>query len=136
MKLLFKDESFQIMGACFEVYNYHRHGFLEAVYHESLVYEFAEREIPAVSQPQVEIQYKDRSLKKACEPDFVCFDKIILEIKALADLRDEHRGQILNYLKATGFQLGLLVNFGRAGGLQWERIASSRYSEEPPRLQQ
>jgi GxxExxY protein len=136
MGILYKEEAFQIMGACFEVYNYHRHGFSEAVYHESLVYELAERKIPAISQPQLEIHYKGRSLNKGCEPDFVCFRKIILEIKALADLRNEHRAQVLNYLKATGFQLGLLVNFGKPGGLQWERVVLTDGYDSSPRLQQ
>lgn len=134
MGLIFKDEAYQITGACFEVYNYHRHGFVEGVYHESLIYEFAERKIPAVSKPQIQIQFKGQKLQKSFEPDFVCFGKIILEIKALADLRDEHRSQVLNYLKATGFQLGLLVNFGKAGGLQWERIAFSDQKDNPPNL--
>ena len=134
MGLIFKDEAYQITGACFEVYNYHRHGFVEGVYHESLIYEFAERKIPAVSKPQIQIQFKGQKLQKSFEPDFVCFGEIIPEIKALADLRDEHRSQVLNYLKATGFQLGLLVNFGKAEGLQWERIAFLDQKDNPPNL--
>ena len=131
MELLFKNEAYSIIGACFEVYNEHRNGFLESVYHESLIYEFMDRKIPAVSEPQLQIRYKTRTLKATCKPDFVCFGKIIVELKAVRDLANEHRAQLLNYLKATGFELGLLVNFGQEGQLQWERIARSQVREVP-----
>ncbi len=129
MDLIFKKECYNIIGACYEVYNEHRHGFYEGVYHESLIYEFEFRKIPAVSEPELEVYYKRRKLTKVCRPDFVCYSKIILEIKAVQQLAGEHRAQVLNYLKATGFELGLLVNFGKSGEVQWERIVRSEERE-------
>jgi len=131
MELLFKEETYKIIGACFEVYNEHRHGFNEPIYHESLFYELGDQKIPAVSEPQLQVRYKTRVLKKTCKPDFVCYGKIILELKAVKNLTDEHRSQVLNYLKATGLELGLLVNFGKEGHLQWERIAKSQQRQPP-----
>ena len=122
LDLIYKQESYDIIGACFEVYNEHGNGFVEPIYHESLILEFGLRTLPAVSEPQIQVKYKGTVLKKTCRPDFVCFSKIILEIKAVKDLTDEHRAQVLNYLKATGFKLGLLVNFGSQEELQYERI--------------
>ncbi len=122
LDLVFKKESYEIIGACFEVYNEHGNGFLESIYHESLILELAFKKIPSVSEPRLEVKYKGQLLKKTCRPDFVCHSKIIVEIKAVRELTDEHRGQVLNYLKATGFKLGLLVNFGAKDELQYERI--------------
>jgi len=111
-EIFFKDESFKIMGACFEVYNQLGCGFLEAVYQESLEIELAEREIPFASQQAIQLSYNGTQLKQKCVPDFACYSKIIIEIKAVKSLNDEHRAQVHNYLRATGFKLGLLVNFG------------------------
>lgn len=141
MDLIYKEETYSIIGACFEVSNEHRNGFLESVYHESLLYEFGDRKIAAVSEPQLQIRYKSRILKSTCKPDFVCFGKIIVELKAVKELTNDHRAQLLNYLKATGFKLGLLVKFGQESQLQWERIARSQSREEsaindgPPNFQ-
>lgn len=121
-EIIHKDESFKIMGACFEVYNEKGCGFFEAVYQECLEIEFGMQEIPFVAQAELQLAYKGRVLKKSYQPDFLCFGKIILEIKALSNLMDEHRAQIHNYLKATGLRLGLLVNFGSRGKLESERI--------------
>ena len=120
--LLFKDECFQIMGACFEVYKELGCGFLEAVYQESLEIELATQAIPFRPQLELVLNYKGQRLKQLYEPDFVCWDKIILEIKAVTELSDVHRAQLQNYLKATGFRLGLLVNFGHFPKVEWERI--------------
>ncbi len=120
--VLYKDESYRIVGACMEVYNQMGFGFLEAVYQECLEYEFADREIPFQSQEQLTLRFKDRTLQAAYIPDFVCFNRIIVEIKGVADLADHHRSQVLNYLKATGIKLGLLVNFGNQNKLQYERL--------------
>ena len=120
--IIFREEAFAIIGACFEVYNDKGNGFVEPVYHECLEIEFELRGLPCVSKPEIKLNYKGRDLKKVYEPDFVCFEKIILEIKAVSDLADEHRAQVHNYLKATGFRLGLLVNFGARGELKHERI--------------
>ena len=97
-------------------------GFLEAVYQECLEIELALRGIPFQPQAELRLTYKGRTLKQRYYPDFLCFDKIVLEIKAVSELADEHRAQVHNYLKATGLRLALLVNFGQQGKLQYERI--------------
>ena len=120
--VIYKEESYRIMGACFEVYKEKGCGFLEAVYQECLELEFGLQGI--LFQPQVGLglAYKGRPLKQKYVPDFVCFGKIILEIKAVSQLNDEHRAQVHNYLRATGYRLGLLVNFGHYPGVEHERI--------------
>lgn len=120
--ILLKEESYQIMGACFEVYKEKGCGFVEPVYQECLEIEFELQNLPAVAQRQLPLDYKGRRLTQIYIPDFICFDQIILEIKAVTQLCDEHRAQVHNYLKATGYRLGLLVNFGHYPKVEWERI--------------
>ena len=120
--LLFKKESYQIIGACFEVYTDKGCGFLEPVYQECLEHELEIQGIPWESQKHLPLSYKGRPLKQRYQADFICFDKIILEIKAVSRLVSEHRAQVLNYLNATGYELGLLVNFGHYPKLESERI--------------
>ena len=127
--LIYKEECYAIMGACFAVYKDKGCGFLEPVYQECLEIEFEHLKLPAVLQPQLGLSYRGRPLRQAYRPDFVCYGKIILEIKALAGLIDEHRAQLLNYLYAAGFKLGLLVNFGHYPKLEWERIVNTRAAE-------
>ena len=122
MELLFKDESYAIIGACFEVYKEKGNGFVEPVYQECLELELAAQKIPFTAQGALRLTYKGTELKQRYIPDFLCFDKIILEIKAVKQLTDEHRAQVLNYLKATGLRLGLLVNFGHYPKVEYERI--------------
>lgn len=124
MKILYKDESYRIVGACFEVYNEIGCGFLEAVYQECLELEFGIQNIPFRAQEALTLEYKGETIKQRYAPDFICYEKIILEIKAVKELADEHRAQVHNYLKATGMSLGLLVNFGHYPKLQYERIAN------------
>ena len=121
-EILYKEESFKVMGACFEVYKEKGCGFLEGVYQECLALEFKNREIPFVEQPCLQLDYKGHALSHTYTPDFLCFDDIIVEIKAVKGLADEHRSQALNYLKATGKRLALLVNFGHYPKLEYERI--------------
>ena len=121
-EIIYKEESFQIVGACFEVYNEKGCGFFEAVYQECLEIEFGMQQIPFIAQQQLQLTYKSHLLKSHYIPDAICFDKIIVELKAVKELTDEHRAQVHNYLKATGFKLGLLVNFGHHPKLQYERI--------------
>jgi GxxExxY protein len=123
MELLFKDECYSIMGACFEVYRTMGCGFVEPVYQECLVLELRDQQIPFQPQVELELNYKNRPLEKKYIPDFICFEQIITEIKAVSILTDEHRAQVHNYLKATGYRLGLLVNFGHHPKVEWERIA-------------
>lgn len=121
-KVVHADESFQIMGACFEVYNYLGCGFLEAVYQEALAIEFKERSIPFQDFVSLLLTYKTYTLNTRYEPDFICFAEVIVEIKAVARLCEEHRAQVHNYLKVTGFKLGILVNFGQYPKVVYERI--------------
>jgi GxxExxY protein len=130
--LVYKDESYKIMGACFEVYKDKGCGFLEPVYQECMEIELTIRGIPFVPKRSLGLSYKGRPLKSTYEPDFICFEKIIVELKAVTALADEHRAQILNYLKATGYRLGLLVNFGHHPMLEWERIANARENSLGP----
>ena len=123
-KIVFKEESYRIVGACFEVYKDKGSGFLEAVYQECLALEFADQQIPFVEKPPLRLDYKGHELRQAYEPDFMCFDKIIVEIKAVKQLCDEHRAQVINYLKATGKQLGLLMNFGHYPKIEHERFVN------------
>lgn len=111
-KILFKEECYQIQGAVFDVYREMGCGFLEAVYQECLERELMARGIPFVTQPELTLNYKGESLKQTYKPDFICFGKIILELKAVKEIAPEHKAQVINYLKATGIKLGLLVNFG------------------------
>jgi GxxExxY protein len=122
MEIILKQESYAIIGACFEVYNEKGPGFLEPVYQECLEIELELRGIPFLSKPQLRLTYKDRILQKTYQPDVTCFDSVIVEIKAVSELIDEHRAKVHNYLKATGYRLGLLVNFGAHRQLEYERI--------------
>ena len=118
---ILKDECYRIIGACMEVHSELGSGFLEAVYQEALAIEFNEREIPFISESRLNIYYKGQKLNKYYNADFICFDQVIIEIKAVESLTDEHLGQVLNYLKATGFRVGLLINFGTSK-LQYKRV--------------
>lgn len=121
-QLLYKDECFAIIGACFQVYKTIGSGFLEGVYQECLEIEFGKRSIPFTAQQALTLHYADRELKQKYQPDFICYDKIIVELKAASQLTNEHRAQVLNYLNGTGIQLGLLANFGHYPKLEYERI--------------
>ena len=125
-EIVYKDESYAIIGACFEMYNDKGCGFLEPVYQERLGIEFEYQRISAIAKPSLVFSYRSRILKQTYEPDYVCFGKIIVELKAVSKLTDEHRAQLLNYLHATGFELRLLVNFGYYPGLEYERLAKTQ----------
>ena len=125
-EIIYKEESYAIVGACFEVYNEKGSGFLEPVYQECLGIEFEYQQIAAIPKPSLILSYRERILAQVYQPDFVCFQKIIVELKAVSELVDEHRAQLLNYLHATRFELGLLVNFGRYPKLEYERLARTQ----------
>jgi GxxExxY protein len=121
-ELIHKEESYAIIGACFEIYKNKGCGFHEPIYHECLEIEFEFQRITFLSKPPQTLQYRGRTLVQTFSPDFICYDKIIVEIKAVSELIDEHRAQLLNYLSATGCKLGLLVNFGHYPRLEYERL--------------
>ena len=121
---MLKNETFtyNIIGACFQVYKTMGCGFLETVYHECLGIELSHRNIPFTSQPRLSLSYRDRPLKQQYIPDFIIYDQIILELKALSHLADEHQAQLLNYLNAAGLNVGLLINFGHHPKLEYKRM--------------
>ncbi|OQA21741.1 MAG: hypothetical protein BWY63_01153 [Chloroflexi bacterium ADurb.Bin360] len=121
--LIYPDESYRIRGAVFEVYREMGCGFLEAVYQECLEWEFRQQGIPTVAQQEITLQYKGQQLVQKFRPDFICYDTIIVEIKAVSALAPDHFAQVHNYLKASGLKLGFLVNFGHSPKVEIERIA-------------
>lgn len=123
--LLFKEEVYAIIGAAIEVHRVLGCGFLEAIYQEALEIELTERQIDFVPQKELSVYYKNRLLRKTYITDFVAFDKIIIEVKAINNLSNLEESQLINYLKATNFELGLLINFG-ASKLPWRRMVNSR----------
>jgi GxxExxY protein len=123
--LLYEDESYAIRGAAMEVHRLLGCGFLEAVYQQAMEIEFSQRGIPFVSQQEIPIHYKGHLLNKRYTADFVVFDKIIVEIKALDLLTTLEEAQILHYLKASGLKLGFLINFG-AESLESKRMVWSK----------
>lgn len=120
---LYKDETYAIQGAIFEVSNTLGCGFLESVYQEALERELASRDIPFAAQTEIKINYKGLPLNQTYRADIVCYDKIILELKAVNTLLPEHEAQLLNYLKATGMKVGFLVNFGHHPKAEIKRFA-------------
>ena len=134
-ELLFKDEVYAIIGAAMEVYNQLGPGFGEAIYQEALEIESDSRALPNNPQQEIYIAYKGVKLKKFFKPDFIYYDKIIAEIKAMDKLTSREEAQLLNYLKATGLPLGILINFGRENDLEWKRLAfTGQKSTKTPRV--
>ena len=111
-EILFRQECYRIQGAVFDVYRKMGCGFLEAVYQECLAREFAKQSIPFVEQPELRLMYGSELLSQTYKPDFICYEEIIVEIKAVKDTTDAHKAQLINYLKASGLRVGLLANFG------------------------
>ena len=121
-ELIFKEDVYAIIGAAIEVHRILGHGFLEPVYQEALEIESRTRNLPFEAQKLLQIHYKEHLLKKEYIADLVYYGRIIVELKALDALSSREEGQILNYLKVTGFKLGLLINFGSRGRLEWKRF--------------
>jgi len=119
--LIYRDECYLIVGCCMEVHKRLGCGFMEAVYQEALELEFIENAPDFEREKRLRIQYKGKLLKKEYSPDFVCFDKIILELKAAGELTEIHQSQLFNYLKAFSLRLGILVNFGTPS-IQFKRF--------------
>ena len=110
--IIYAEESYGIIGACFAVFKDKGHGFLEPVYQECMEIELKHQGIPFEAQKTLRLTYRGRELKHTYDPDLFCYGKIVVELKAVSQLISEHRAQILNYLNASGMKLGLLVNFG------------------------
>jgi len=121
LSLLYESETYGIIGAAMAVHSELGPGFLETVYQEALEYEFSLDNIPTHKEVPLQVYYKDRLLSKFYIADFVCYDKIIVEVKSVKALHNEHKAQILNYLNATKLKLGLLINIGQQK-LEYQRI--------------
>ena len=124
---LFFAEVRKIVGCAFRVYNSLGSGFLEAIYRDALMIEFRDNNIPAVAEKHLDVYYKGEKLPSNYKTDIICYDRIILELKANTKLTNSDSAQILHYLKATGIKAGVLFNFGKKGKLEWMRFV---YSDE------
>jgi len=120
--LILKDEVYAVVGAAIEVHRELGPGFFEAVYQEALEIELIDQKVPFQAQVNLDIYYKGRKLKKFYVADFIAYNQIIVEIKALNQLTSLEEAQLLNYLKATGMKVGVLINFGSHGKLEWKRF--------------
>jgi GxxExxY protein len=123
-ELVLKEEVYAVVGAAIEVHKQLGFGFLEAVYQEALEIEMRCRSLPFEAQKTLPILYKGQKLAKEYVADFVCFEQIIIELKAIQRLTEKEEAQLLNYLKATGCRVGLLINFGSKGKLEWKRFVN------------
>jgi GxxExxY protein len=134
LEIVFKEESYKIVGACYEVYREKGCGFVEAVYQECMEIGLRLQDVPYAAKHSLSLEYKHNPLRAKFEPDFMCFGKIILELKAVTTLAEEHRAQVMNYLKATGLELGILANFGHYPKMEIERIVAGkgRYAATRP----
>jgi len=121
-----KDETYRILGACFEVYKEKGCGFLEPIYQDCIEIELGLQQISFVPKQPILLKYKGHPIRHTYEPDLICFGKVVAELKAVSALADEHRAQLLNYLNATGLDVGLLVNFGHFPGLEYQRTINTR----------
>jgi GxxExxY protein len=121
--LVLRDEVYQVVGAAMEVHRQLGPGFLEPVYQEALELELTARRIPFASQQRLAIHYKDHVLEKDYVADLVCYEQVIVELKAIPDLTHREEAQILNYLKASNLPVGILINFGSLRKLEWRRFA-------------
>lgn len=126
--LLYKEEVYAIIGAAIEVHKELGSGFLETVYEEAMIIESHDRNIPCDTQVKIPVQYKGRKLRKEFIADYVGYGKIIVEFKSIRQLTNVEKAQVINYLKATKMKVGLLINFGSHGKLEWQRIVRSKES--------
>jgi len=121
-EIIYKKECYDIQGAVFDVYKEIGCGFLESVYQECLEMELKKRNIPFVSQQELKLIYKGDELQQTYKPDLICYEKIIIELKAVKEIVAQYQAQLMNYLKATGLSLGLIVNFGHYPKVEIKRI--------------
>jgi len=127
-ELIYKEETYRIVGSAMSVSNTLGCGFLEAVYQEAMEIELKESRVPFETQKRIHIQYKDRILQKEYVADFLCYERVIVEIKAIKKITEIEEAQLLNYLKATKLPLGLIFNFG-APKLEWKRYVNTENRE-------
>lgn len=123
--LLYEENTYKIIGACMSVHKGLGAGFLESVYHEALEKEFEIQKVTFASKRKLQVYYNDAPLQKYFIADFICFDKIIVEIKAASFLHKNTEAQTINYLKSTNYPLGLLINFGQSS-LTWKRFINTK----------
>ena len=123
-ELVLKQEVFDIVGAAMDVYNELGSGFLESNYQEAIELELTSRAIPLARQVPLRVRYKTQVLSKAFVADLICFGSVLIELKAISQTTKADEAQILNYLKATGLKVGLLINFGDPGRLEWHRFVN------------
>ncbi len=121
VELFLREEVYAVIGAAVEVHKELGPGFLEAVYQEAMEIELEMRGLPFESQKSLKLYYKERLLKKEYTPDLLCFGKLIIDLKVMDRLSGKEEAQILNYLKASGLKVGLLINFGSSPKLEWRR---------------
>ncbi len=119
------EQTYAIIGAAMAVHRELGHGFLEAVYQDALAVELSEQDIPFAREVELPVAYRGRILSTAYRADFVCYEEIVVELKALDRLTAREESQLINYLKASGIQRGLLLNFG-ARSLQYKRMVFSK----------
>ncbi len=126
--ILYEEETRRIIGACMAVHNELGNGFLEAVYQDALAMEFEDKGIPFVKEANIPVFYKGRRLDREYFADFICYGKVIVELKCVSRLVNANKAQVINYLHGTGLKVGLLVNFAEAS-LKWERLTNLRNTE-------
>ena len=123
--ILLKEESYNIIGACMVVHTELGSGLLEGIYQEALEEEFKIQSLPNIREQLLEVFYKNKKLKKKYQADFICYDKIIVELKAVSSLEPTHEAQLINYLNITKNKVGLLINFGNKS-LEYKRFARTK----------
>ena len=134
-ELLYKREVYQIVGAAIEVHKELGPGFFESVYEECLIIESKKKNIPHKTQVKLPVQYKGQKINKEFIADYIGYEKIIVELKCISNITKAAEAQIINYLKATGLKVGLLINFGSKGRLEWGRYIYSHAGHEVTRKQ-
>ena len=127
--LLYEEETGKILRACMNVFNELGNGFLEAVYQDALEIEFKEQNIPYAREAKICVYYKGHKLDREYFADFICYDKIIVELKCVSRLVKAHKAQVINYLHGTKMKVGLLVNFAESS-LKWERLTLLNMGED------
>lgn len=123
-KLILEEETYKVIGACIKVHKNLGNGFTQAVYQEAVLKEFSKAEIPFDQEKKLPIFYEGSELDQCFVADFLCFDKILVEVKAVGSLTENTKRQALHYLKSTNLEVGLLINFGE-NSLTWKRFINS-----------